>query len=127
MTSISYILRKFFKKSLKHNRNLKKNCSLKTYEFNKCTIKLKMQGLRIVGFVFYVILSVLAYLINLLTKLKKMCLPIPPISQAASGRVKNKFTKNPYKICLDIFPVALLPAKPKKYFLKNDLINHLKI
>ena len=31
------------------------NYFLETYEFNKCTIKLKMQELRIVDFVFYVI------------------------------------------------------------------------
>ena len=41
----------------------------------------------------------------------------PPISQAASGRVKSKFTKNPYKICLDIFPVALL-LNQKNFFKK---------
>ena len=38
--------------------------SLRMYEFNKCTIRLKMQELRIVDFVFYVITFVLAYLMN---------------------------------------------------------------
>ena len=40
------------------------NCFLETHEFSKCTIRLKMQELRIVDFVFYVITFVLAYLMN---------------------------------------------------------------
>ena len=39
-------------------------CPLETYEFNKCTTRLKMQVLSIVDFVFYVITFVLAYLMN---------------------------------------------------------------
>ena len=40
------------------------NCSWETCEFNKCTISLKMQQLRITGFNFHVIPFVLANLIN---------------------------------------------------------------
>ena len=41
-----------------------KNCFMKTYEFNKCTIRLKMQELRVVDFISYVITFVLAYSMN---------------------------------------------------------------
>ena len=40
------------------------NCSCETYEYIKCTIRLMIQQLRIVDIVFYVILVVLANLIN---------------------------------------------------------------
>ena len=40
------------------------DCVLKTYEFNKYTIRLKMQELRMVDIVFYVITFVSVYLIN---------------------------------------------------------------